>query len=76
MSLRRKLFGVWCGFTMVWWLLGIFAGDGARIVLKFQVGGWRAALVPLAIALVMAVVVPLTVLFAGRAAFWVRDQFA
>jgi hypothetical protein len=73
MSLRRKLFRVWCGFTVVFWLLGIFAGDGSLIVLKFQNGGWRAAFVHLAITLVLALGVPLIVLLLGRAVFWIGD---
>jgi hypothetical protein len=76
MSLRRKLFRIWCGVTIVWWLFGIFDGDGARLVLKFQVGGWRAAYLHLALALAIAVVVPLTVLLASRAGFWISDQFS
>jgi len=75
MSLRRKLFGVWCGFTVVWWLIGFFGGDGTRLVLKFQVGGWRAAAVLLVMTVVMAVGIPLTILLLGRAALWTADQF-
>jgi hypothetical protein len=44
--------------------------------LKFQVGGWRAAYLHFAIALVVAVGIPLMVLLFGCAAFWIRDQFA
>jgi hypothetical protein len=63
MSLRRKLFGLWCGLT-------VFDGHGALLLLKFQVGGWRAAYVQLAITLLMGVGTPLIVLLIGRAAFW------
>jgi hypothetical protein len=76
MSLRRKLFAVWCGFTVVWWLVGIFGGDGTRLVLKFRVGGWRAASVLFVMTLVMAVGIPLTILLLGRAAFWSAGQLA
>jgi hypothetical protein len=76
MGLRRKLFGVWCGFTIIWWLFGIFGGDGALIALKFQVGGWRAGYVHLALTLVLAFAVLLLVLLVGRAAFWGGDQIS
>jgi hypothetical protein len=76
MSLRRKLFWVWFGVTIVWWLFGIFGGDGALIVLKLHVGGWRAAYVHLTLTLVIALGVPLLVFLAGRAAFWIGDQFS
>jgi hypothetical protein len=76
MSLRRKLFRVWCGLTIIVWLIAIFGGDGGRIVLKFQVGGWRAAYVHFAITLVLAGGTPLIVLLIGRAAFWIGDQFS
>ena len=74
MSLRRKLFRVWCGLTIVL-LIAIFGGDGSLIALKFQVGGWRAAYVHLALTVIMAVGLPLTVLLISRAAFWISDQF-
>jgi hypothetical protein len=76
MSLRRKLFRVWCGLTIIVWLIAIFGGDGGRIVLKFQVGGWREAYVHFAITLVLAGGIPLMVLLIGRAAFWIGDQFS
>jgi hypothetical protein len=53
-----QLFGVWCGFTTIWWLFGIFGSDGARIVLKYQVGGWRAAYVQFVMAVVLATGIP------------------
>ena len=74
MSLRRKLFRVWCGLTIVFWLIAIFGGDTSLIALKFQVGGWRAAYVHLALTVVMAAGIPLTILLIGRAAFWINDQ--
>ncbi len=75
MSLRRKLFRVWYGLTVVLWLLPIFDGDASLIALKFRVGGWRAAYVQFTLTVIMAAVIPLTVLLIGRAAFWIRDQF-
>jgi hypothetical protein len=75
MSLHRKLFKVWCGLTILLLLLGIIGGDASQIALKFRVGGWRAAYVQFALAAIMLVGIPLTLLFVGRAAFWVRDQF-
>ena len=76
MSPRRKLFGVWCGLTIIYWLIGVFDGDGALILLKFRVGGWRSAYVQLAIALLMGLGIPLIVLLIGRAAFWINNQFS
>lgn len=75
MSLRRKLFRVWCGLTIIFWLLPIFDGDASLIALKLQVGGWRAAYVHFALTVFIAIVIPLTVLLIGRAAFWISDQF-
>jgi hypothetical protein len=76
MNLRRKLFSVWCGFTIMIWLIAIFGGDGARILLKFQAGGWRAAYVQFVFTLVLAGGIPLMVLLIGRAAFWISDQLS
>jgi hypothetical protein len=70
MSLRRKLFKVWCGFTVLWWLIGIFGGDGSLILLKFQTGGWRGAYVHFAVTTLIAVGVPLAVLLLGRVVVW------
>jgi hypothetical protein len=75
-SLRRKLFRVWCGLTIIYWLMGVFDGDAALILLKFRVGGWRAAYVHLTIMLLMGVGIPLIVLLIGRAAFWINEQFS
>jgi hypothetical protein len=74
MSLRRKLFAVWCGLTIVLWLIAIFGGDASLIALKFELGGWRAAYVHLALTVIMAVGIPLTVFLIGRAAFWINDS--
>jgi hypothetical protein len=70
MSLRRKLFQVWCCFTVLWWLVCIFGGDGGLILLKFQVGGWRAAYVHLAVTFLIAVGIPVAVLLLGRVIVW------
>jgi len=75
MSMRRKLFRIWCGLTVVFWLLPIFDGDASLIALKFRVGGWRAAYVHFSLTVIMAVVIPLTVLLIGRTAFWIGDWF-
>jgi hypothetical protein len=74
-SLRCKLFRVWCGLTIVLWLIAIFGGDASLIALKFQVGGWRAAYVHLALTVVIAAGIPLAVLLIGRAVFWIDDRF-
>jgi hypothetical protein len=70
MSLRRKLFKVWWGFTVLWWLICIFGGDGSLILLKFQIGGWRAAYVHFTVTILIAVGVPLAVLLIGRVVVW------
>jgi hypothetical protein len=75
MSLRQKLFGAWCGFSLLWWSIGIFAGDGSLILLKFQKGGWRGAYVHLALTVLIVVGVPLAVLLIGRVVFWGVDRF-
>jgi hypothetical protein len=64
MSLRRKLLWTWCGFTIMWWLWGLVS-DGSLVLQKFQVGGCRSAYVHFAVTLVIALVVPLTVLLIG-----------
>jgi hypothetical protein len=74
LSLRRKLYRAWCGFTVVWWLIAILGGDASLIVLKFQMGGWRAAYVHLALTVIIAVGIPLTVLLIGRTVFWISDR--
>jgi hypothetical protein len=70
MSLRRKLLWIWLGFTVLWWLLGL-ASDGSHLVLKFQVGGWRAAYVHVVLFLVMLIGVPLTVFLLGWGVLWI-----
>ncbi len=75
MSVRRKLFGIWCGFTALWWLFGIFGGDGSLILLKFQNGGWRAAYVHLVLTVLIAASIPAAVLLIGRAILRSADRF-
>jgi hypothetical protein len=70
MSLRRSLFNVWCGFTVLWWLICIFGGDGNLILLKLQIGGWRAAYAHFAITTLIAVGVPVAALVIGRVIVW------
>jgi hypothetical protein len=72
--LRRKMFGVWCGFTALWWLICIFGGDGNLILLKFQLGGWRAAYVHFAMTTLIAVGVPVAVLLIGRVVAWALEN--
>ena len=75
MNLHRKLHRVWCGLTILLLLLGIIGVDASLIALKFRVGGWRAAYVQLALAVIMLVGIPLTLLFVSRVAFRIHDQF-
>jgi hypothetical protein len=73
MSLRRNLFWAWCGLTITYWVSGAIY-DGSRIVVKFQMGG-QGRWIYLALAIVMAVAIPLVVLLAIRAAFfWTTDR--
>ena len=75
MSLRRKMFRVWCGFTVLWWLICIFGGDGSLILSKFQIGGWRAAYVHFAVTTLIAVGIPLAALLTGYVLlFWVPQR--
>jgi hypothetical protein len=76
MDLRRKLFGVWCGFTVIWLLLAVFGGDGSRILLKFKQGGWRGAYVHVVLTILIAVVIPLTTLLVGRGVLWIAGRFS
>jgi len=69
-TLRRKLLWVWLGFTVLWWLFGL-ATDGSRLVLKFQVGGWRGAYVQLVLFLIVSIGVPLVVFLLGWALLWI-----
>jgi hypothetical protein len=65
MSFRRRLFLAWCGFTALWWLWGIFGGDGSLILLKYQIGGWRAAYVHFGVTVFIAPFVPMVTLLVG-----------
>lgn len=68
MSLRRKLFWAWCGLTVIYWANGAIY-DGPGIILKFQMGA-QGRWLHLALGFLVAVVVPLMVLLAGHAVFW------
>lgn len=65
MNFRRKLFILWCGFT-VFWLLWMIVSDGSLVLLKFRVGGWRAAYVHFTLTALFAVAIPVAVLLLGR----------
>ena len=75
MRVRRILFSLWCWITSFVWVALIFGGDGERILLKMQVGGWRAAYLHITFAILVAVVVPLIVLAAGWGMFRFIDRF-
>src|SRR5258708_39105147 len=75
MNLRRTLFRVWCGCTFLWWLIPLFGGDGNRILLKFQMGGWRGAYLHLALTVLIAVGIPVAALLVGRAVLWRKGRF-
>ena len=74
MSLGRKMFRVWCGFTALWLLIAIFGGDGNLILSKFQIGGWRAAYVHFALTTLIVVGVPVAVLLIGRVVVWAVEN--
>jgi hypothetical protein len=73
MTLRRKLFIVWCGFTVLW-LLWATASDGSLVLLKFRVGGWRAAYVHFTLTVLIAVAVPAVALLLGRIVLWAASR--
>jgi hypothetical protein len=73
MNFRRKLFMIWCGFTVLWLLWGIVS-DGGLVLLKFQVGGWRAAYVHFTLTVLIAVAIPLAVLFLGWIVLWTASR--
>jgi hypothetical protein len=76
MNLRRRLFGIWCGLSALWWLIAVFGGDGRLILLKFQIGGWRAAYVHFVVTALIAVAVPAVMLLIGRLFSWSVDRFS
>jgi len=63
-TLRRRLFQIWCALTALWWLGAVF-GNGSLILIKFTLGGWHAAFVPFVVTLIIAVGVPVAILLAG-----------
>jgi hypothetical protein len=73
MNLRRRLFIVWCGFTVLWLLWGIVS-DGGLVLLKFQVGGWRAAYGHFTLTILIAVAVPAVALLLGRIVLWAASR--
>ena len=73
MDFRRKLFKIWCGFTVLWLLWGI-ASDGGLVLLKFQAGGSRAAYVHFTLTILIVVAIPLAVLFLGRIVLWAASR--
>jgi|HubBroStandDraft_6_1064221.scaffolds.fasta_scaffold2029543_2 hypothetical protein len=73
MNLRRKLFMIWCGFTVLWLVWGIVS-DGGLVLLKYQAGGWRAAYMHLTLTVLIAVAIPLAMLFLGRIVLWTASR--
>jgi hypothetical protein len=69
MTIRRRLFQIWCSLTALWWLGAVF-GNGSLILLKFTLGGWRAAFVPFVVTALIAVGVPVAILVAGWLITW------
>ena len=72
MNFRRKLFIVWCSFSVLL-LLWAIASDGSLIFLKFRVGGWRATYVHFTITVLIAVA-PLAALLLGRIVLWAANR--
>jgi Kef-type K+ transport system membrane component KefB len=54
----------------------MFGGDGRLILLKFQIGGWRAAYVHFVVTALIAVAVSAVMLLVGRLFFWRVDRFS
>jgi hypothetical protein len=75
MNLRHQWFAAWLCFTALWWSLIIFDGDGALILLKFRLGGWRAAFVYSVLTVLIGVTVPGTVLLLGWIGIWAARKF-
>jgi hypothetical protein len=70
MSLRSKLFWLWCVTALIFWS----AGDASRVALKYQVGGWRAAYVHFFISLGLASVVALVPVLISLMGLWIASQ--
>ena len=73
MITRHRLFQIWCSLTALWWLGAIFV-NGSLILLKFTLGGWRAAFVPFVVTVLIAVIVPVAILFAGWIVTWIVES--
>jgi hypothetical protein len=72
MNFRRKLLIVWCSFAVLS-LLWAIANDDSLILLKFRVGGWRAAYVHFTLTVLIAVA-PLAALLLGRIVLWAANR--
>ena len=71
MNIRRILFRVWIGLSVVYAVIGTI-GSFEDIVLRFRLGANHPWL-HLSLALTMLVGVPLVGLGLGRMAFWATD---
>jgi hypothetical protein len=74
MNIRRGLFLVWIVLTIAYEVFG-FIDSAPRIILKFHLAAQGRWLL-LAMAIAMAVGIPLFVLGLGRALFWLSDAVA
>jgi hypothetical protein len=74
-NLRHPWFAAWLCFSALWWLLPIFDGDVALILLKFRIGGWRAAFVHSVVTVLIGFAVPVTVLLLGWIGIWTARKF-
>jgi MFS family permease len=72
MVTRHRLFQIWSTLTVLWWLGAVF-GNGSLILLKFTLGGWRAAFAPFVVTVLIAVGVPVAILFAGWIVTWIAE---
>ena len=72
MKARQTLFHIWLVLTGIYWISGLLY-DVDGIVLKFQTGSQSRWLV-LGLAIMMAILVPMAVLVAGRTALWIADS--
>jgi hypothetical protein len=70
MSLRSKLFWLWCVAALIFWS----AGDASRVALKYQVGGWRAAYVHFFVSLAFASVVALVPVLISLLGLWITRR--
>jgi hypothetical protein len=75
MNFRRNMVIVWCGFTVLL-LLWAIASDGSLILLKFRVGGWRAAYVHFTLTVLIAVAIPIAALILGRVVLWAANRIS